>query len=244
MKLFIKTLANQGFDLVLPGGSPTLSNLQQAIASKVGCNANELKLVFKGKVLKTDVPLSSAGVSTGDRILMAMSAVASDSAEGVPQVVEFTEQEPIGPTVQRRVEALRQRVTGIDSKFYGPLAGLVALLAVSRAGFGGSFLMPSLMLAGVAYQQPQLKARAAAWYHGVPIETWARVCVIGFGWWVAIKAGFGAVFAMAALGYVIWFNLSDDAKNGPSAYSVFNRNFQPLPGQLNQDQLIPGRQQQ
>ena len=39
---------------------------------------------------------------------------------------------------------------------------------------------------------------------GVPIETWARLAVIAFGWWWAIKAGFGAVYGMLALGYLIW----------------------------------------
>ena len=79
------------------------------------------------------------------------------------------------------------------------------------------------------------------WIRTVSMENWARAAVICFGFSVAHKLGFASAYLMLVAIYLIYCNLSDGDKTGPSAYSVFNRG-QALPGQLQAEQLIPGQQ--
>ena len=71
LKVFIKTLTGQGFEVELPGASPTVSALREAVANKVGGKAEDLKLVHKGKVMKSDDGLlADVGFSSGGQCVV------------------------------------------------------------------------------------------------------------------------------------------------------------------------------
>ncbi len=69
----------------------------------------------------------------------------------------------------------------------------------------------------------------------VTFKTWTKVIILLLAAWIFKEIGtlFLCIIGFAA----IWFNLDDQRKDGLSAYSVFNKNFQAIMGQLTGEQL-------
>jgi hypothetical protein len=73
-----------------------------------------------------------------------------------------------------------------------------------------------------------------------PIKLLAIICVWIFLFRQFINWGFGSVFISASILVLIFANLGKRKPWELSAYSVFNRNFERLPGTLNLNDIQPG----
>ena len=66
---------------------------------------------------------------------------------------------------------------------------------------------------------------------GVAFVLWALI------WYAAVLAEFGAVYFVTSCFAVIYLNLGERKKNQPSAYSVFNKDFERIDGTFTAEQF-------
>ena len=73
--------------------------------------------------------------------------------------------------------------------------------------------------------------RAVTW------RTWAVFIPWAVAWKIALAYGWGFIFLAVSFFVYVWFNLDDSEQRGLSAYSIFNKGFQRLPGTFTVEQF-------
>jgi len=71
----------------------------------------------------------------------------------------------------------------------------------------------------------------------VKLRTWGKIAVFSAGLWIFHHHGMGTLWLIMTGIALIFTNLEETRDGGMSAYSVFNKNFQAMFGQLTAEQL-------
>lgn len=90
LKLTLKQNSGSQFDVQIKEAGSTVLDLKQACAEKAGITAEEMRLIYKGKILKDDNSLVEYKINDGDTVHLVKSKAAGASSTAPTQAAEVT----------------------------------------------------------------------------------------------------------------------------------------------------------
>ena len=108
MQITVKTIEGAVYVVEVTSETQTIQDLKKAIQEKSGVNYQEQRLIFKGKLLIDDKPLSFYGIEDGFTIHMVNKAPPKPQPETQPQPQPQTQSQPQPQTQQQQAPPPQQ----------------------------------------------------------------------------------------------------------------------------------------